>query len=352
VSATRGQLARALTPTLSSERERETARGSLAVLLSCLLAAFAWLPPVARAEFPAFVHVVRESETLASIAQRYYGDPRRESVLVAENGLETQGGVPIVVGLRLVVPAVAYHRVVVDETWASIAERYYGMPTRAFAIQAANPSVEGAQPAEGAELLIPYPLRHVADQRDTVQRVGQAYFDDAGAARVIQRFNGLRGLRLTRGQVILVPLADLVMSEEGRRIVTESMPVAAPQDGGGELRELQERISAELPVLQDAVRRGQYTEAVGMGNRLLGAGELTGNQVVTIQRALAIAYVALERNDLAIDAFVQALTRQPDLELDSRRTSPTVLGAFDEARRRATAATPPADDAGVDAGAL
>lgn len=332
-------------------RARETAPPGLSMIAGVVLAALSWLPAVARAEFPAFVHVVREGETLASIAQRYYGDPRRESVLVAENGLETQGGVPIVVGLRLVVPAVAYHRVLADETWASIAERYYGVAARSFAIQSANPTVEGAQPAEGAELLIPYPLRHVADQRDTVQRVGQTYFDDARAARVIQRFNGLRGLRLTRGQVILVPLADLVMSEEGRRIVAEAMPVAAPQEGGGQLRELQERISGELPALQDAVRRGQYTEAVGMGNRLLGAGELTGNQVVTIQRALAIAYVALERNDLAIDAFVEALTRQPDLELDSRRTSPTVLAAFDEARRRITAASPSANDAGVDAGA-
>ncbi|MBN8612916.1 MAG: LysM peptidoglycan-binding domain-containing protein [Deltaproteobacteria bacterium] len=304
---------------------------------------------VVRAEFPTFVHVVREGETLASIAQRYYGDPRRESVLVAENGLETQGGVPIVIGLRLVVPAVAYHRVGSGETWGSIAERYYGVGTRAFVIQDANPAVEGAQPPEGAELLVPYPLRHVADQRATIQRVAQQYFEDARAATSLRRFNNLRGTRLTRGQVILVPLADLVMSEEGRRIVAEAMPVAAPQDTAGELRELQERISSELPVLQEAVRRGQYTEAIAMGNRLLGAGELTGNQIVTIQRALAIAYVAVDRNDLAIAAFVEALTRQPDLELDSRRTSPTVLTAFESARTQLAAAVPIAEDAGVDA---
>jgi tetratricopeptide (TPR) repeat protein len=217
-------------------------------------------------------------------------------------------------------------------------------------IQEANPAVEGSQPAEGAELLVPYPLRHVADQRATVQRVAQQYFEDARAANTLRRFNGLRGTRLTRGQVILVPLADLVMSEEGRRIVAEAMPVAAPQDTAGDVRELQERISAELPLLQEAVRRGQYTEALAMGNRLLGAGELTGNQIVTIQRALAVAYVAVGRTDLAVAAFVEALTRQPDLELDSRRTSPTVLSAFETARAQIASVTPPPPATDTDAG--
>ncbi|MFN7696599.1 MAG: LysM peptidoglycan-binding domain-containing protein [Deltaproteobacteria bacterium] len=336
---------------MSAGMGREAARGLAGLLarlwvLGPLVALSVAVPSSVRAEFPTFVHVVREGETLASIAQRYYGDPRRENVLVAENGLETQGGVPIVVGLRLVIPAVAYHRVHAGETWTSIAERYYGAPTRAFVIQEANPTVEGSQPAEGAELLVPYPLRHVADQRATVQRVARQYFEDARAANMLRRFNGLRGTRLTRGQVILVPLADLVMSEEGRRIVAEAMPVAAPQNTAADVRERQERSSAELPVLQEAVRRGQYTEALAMGNRLLGAGELTGNQVVTIQRTLAIAYVAVGRADLAVDAFVEALARQPDLELDSRRTSPTVLAAFDAARTRRAAAAP-----AIDAGA-
>ncbi|MCG8556763.1 MAG: LysM peptidoglycan-binding domain-containing protein, partial [Proteobacteria bacterium] len=46
----------------------------------------------------AIVHIVRQGETLASIAERYYGEPRFERVLVAENGLTTEGGSAIVVG--------------------------------------------------------------------------------------------------------------------------------------------------------------------------------------------------------------------------------------------------------------
>ena len=145
---------------------------------------------------------------------------------------------------------------------------------------------------------------------------------------------------------MLVPLRDLVLSEEGRGIIQEETG-SAPQ--AGEIRSLQARIEEELPGLQEHVRRGRYTEAVALGNRLLGAEVLTGNQVVTIQRHLGTAYVALGRMDLAVNAFRAALTRQPDLQLDTVRTSPRVMRAFEEARE-AMREEPeePAGDAGAE----
>lgn len=280
------------------------------------------------------VHVVRPSETLASIAQLYYGDARRESVLVAENGLNTQGGAAIVVGLRLVIPRVSHHRVRAGETWAQLATQYYGEPRRAPVLIEANPQVSGSQPDDGAELLVPYPLRHVARQNETMRRVAGLYFGEEREAARLMRFNGMRRQRLARGQVVLIPLSDLVLSSEGRQAIADAAAQPATPAAGGELRELQTRIGEQLPALREHVRRGRYPEALALGNRLLGAGNLTGNQVVSIQREVAVAYVALDRADLAEEAFVRTLERQPDLELDSRRTSPTVLEVFTRARRR------------------
>jgi LysM repeat protein len=286
----------------------------------------------ARAERSAFVHVVRPGETLASIALRYYGDARRENVLVAANGLTTRGGSAIVVGLRLVVPWVSYHRVAPGETWQAIAAEHYGDPARWGELAEANPQNEGGPPDEGSEILVPYPLRHIAGVRDTPRSIAQLYYGDPGEAGRLIRFNedlSRARARLPRGRIVLVPLSDLTLSDPGRQLVEAATGEALE---GGTVRSEQARTQERLPRLREHVAEGRYTEAVALGNRLLGAGNLTGNQLVTIERELGVAYVALGRDDLARGAFLVALERQPDLELDSRRTSPLVLQAVAAAR--------------------
>jgi LysM repeat protein len=282
---------------------------------------------------PVISHVVRPGDTLASIAERYYGDPRRERVLVAENGLASEGGSTIVEGLRLVIPSVGYHTVQEGETWAELAKRFYGDARRAFVLLEANNGAPGAQPDPGAELLIPYPLRHVARQNETVREVAAEYYgrrNTAEGTKKILRFNRphIRRARLQRGHILLVPLADLVLSEQGREFAKRQ---AASRQIGGEVRDRQAHIDSELPLLREHVSRGRYAEAVALGSGLLGGGHLTGNQVVTIQKELAIAFVALGQEELAAKAFAEALKRQPDLELDSISTSPKVLRALKKA---------------------
>jgi LysM repeat protein len=281
------------------------------------------------------MHVVRPGETLASIAELYYGDPRRESVLVTENGLGGEGGSAIVVGLHLIVPTVDYHRAVEGETWAELANRYYGDSRRAFALIDANGGKAGEHPDVGAELLVPYPLRVVAGQTDPLRKIAKTFYDSMAAMTTVRRFNPNFKNRIVRGQILLVPMSDLVLSAQGKKLAEAQL--GAPLVGGV-LRSKQNEIDAALPILRDHVRQGRYADAVALANRLIGNGDLTSSQVVTIHRELGTTYVALGRDDLAKDAFRALLAQQPDAELDGVRTSPKVLRAFEEARKSAAAA--------------
>ena len=134
-----------------------------------------------------------------------------------------------------------------------------------------------------------------------------------------------------RGQLLLLPIEDLVLSEKGKARAADASAQAAE---GGDVRAKQEEIDDELPTLREHVRRGRYADAVAMANRLLGGGDVTAGQTVAIQRELGTALVALGRDDLAQDAFAAMLVEQPFTELDTVRTSPKVLAVFERAQAR------------------
>lgn len=305
---------------------RALGRFALAAGLCCALA---W-PSFGRAQEQAYVHVVRLGETLASIAQAYYGDPRRDAVLIRENGLPEQADAPIE-GLRLVIPTVRYHRVTRGETWRSIAERYYADPNRAVALLKANNARGTQPPEEGAQLLVPYPLRHLAHGNDTMASISTQYYGH-DEHRLLRAFNGGRS-KVSRGQTILVPIFDLTLSRAGNDRLHSAIASAAPA-ASDEQQKVQASVSRDIPTVREYVQAGRFLEATALGNQLLGRGQLTGNQEVSIQRELATAYIALGREDLAVSAFTRALDKQPDLELDSVRTSPRVLTALEAAKRQ------------------
>jgi len=144
----------------------------------------------------------------------------------------------------------------------------------------------------------------------------------------IRRFNA--GARIERGRVVLVPLFDLRLAGDGRAEASEAFARAS---GGGAAKAVQDEVERSLPPLIQQVKKAEFAEAVSLGNRLLGAPSLTSTQLVTIHKELAVAYVALDRTDLAEASFRAALALQPNLELDTVRTSPRVLEAFNRAKQ-------------------
>lgn len=276
-----------------------------------------------------YSHPVQEGDTLASIAERYYGDPTRESVLREANRMRSGDEASLLPGSWIFIPTVAFYQVQQDDTWKSIAAQLYGNEDRASTLVDANDANRRAEPDQDAELLVPYPLRHVVAPGETLAKIAKLYMgDDAQALKRLRRFNP--GARIERGRVVLVPLFDLRLAGEGRAQASGAFAQAV---GGGRARAVQQEVEALLPDLIEQVQTGQFEEAVSLANRMLGAQRLTSSQTVTIQKELAVAYVALERADLAEASFRTALALQPNLELDSVRTSPKVLEAFNAAKQ-------------------
>ena len=298
-------------------------------LISALLVmSFGLLAAGAEAQ-AVYTHAVQEGDTLASIAQRYYGDPTREAVLREANRMKGAAANGLLPGSWVFVPMVSFYRVGKEETWKSIAERFYGRPGRAAALIEANKGNRRVEPDEGAELLVPYPLRHVVAPGETLAKIAKTYMPESPLSlKRLRQFNS--GARIERGEVVLVPLFNLRLAGEGRTEATGAFMLAA---GGGAAKEAQDEIESVLPELIQQVEKAKFAEAVSLGNRLLGAERLSATQVVTIQKELAVAYVALERTDLAEASFRAALALQPNLELDSVRTSPRVIEAFNRAKQ-------------------
>lgn len=300
-------------------------RGLISLLLTTALAL---LSSGAGAQ-AVYTHAVQEGDTLASIAQRYYGDPTREAVLREANRMKGPSANGLVPGSWIFIPTVAFYHVGKDETWKSIAARFLGRAMRAATLIEANSGNRRVEPDEGAELLIPYPLRHVVSPGETLTKIAKMYMPDSPVSlKRIRQFNA--GARIERGQVVLVPLLDLRLAGEGRTQASEAFTLAA---GGGATKAAQDEVESSLPELIEQVQNAKFAEAVSLGNRLLGTQSLTSTQVVTIQKELAVAYVALERTDLAEASFRVALAMQPNLELDTVRTSPRVLEAFNRAKQ-------------------
>lgn len=300
-------------------------RGMVSLLAILVLAAF----PRAAGAQAVYTHAVQEGDTLASIAQRYYGDPTREAVLREANRMKAPGGSEMVPGSWLFIPMVTFYQVRTDETWKSIAARLYGREARAATLVQANNGNRRIEPDEGAELLVPYPLRHLVGPGETLSKIANTYMPDTPLSlKRLRQFNA--GARIERGQVVLVPLFDLRLAGEGR---AEAADAFARATAGGAAKAAQDEVESLLPRLIGQVERAEFAEAVSLGNRLLGTESHTSSQVVTIHKELAVAYVALERSDLAEASFRAALALQPNLELDSIRTSPRVLDAFNRAKQ-------------------
>lgn len=290
--------------------------------------ALAALASLVASDASAFTHVVSQNETLAQIAIEVYGTPRFETAIAGANALDAHGGSAIVAGQPIEIPAPAHHRVREGETWFGLARVFLGDNRRADVLARANSAVPWVPPVANQEIEIPAVVAHLAAEGETMLGLAQRYLGDPNKAWVLDVYNFRKGdQKLLRGDVVLVPLLDLALTEEGKK-AARAAAERTRSEGGGEAYEAQRRAEADIPPLLADVRAGRYVDAVAKGNRLLGSGELTKPQLASIHRALLEAYVALDAPGLAAgscSAWKAASGVEP--RLDPQKISPKIRAA-------------------------
>ena len=288
-----------------------------------------------------FTYVVKKGETLADLSARFYGRVELEKVLVPANGLDapsnTQSLIP---GMRIEVPAVFHHTVAAGETWESLAERYLGLKKRSEALALANATMPWLPTEPGREILVPFNLRYVVHRGDSTPSIAYRFLPKRDDAYVLDRYNDLRGDPVEPGDVLLVPLTDLDLTDEGKRAAKEGLDFVA-SEGEGDDRDAQDAARDELVKVEKAVREGRYVEAVARGNATLGSGKLTDPELAAIERQLLEAYVALESEELAEHACRAWRKADGESVLDPVSMSPKLIKVCTSAMLKAENANAP-----------
>lgn len=272
----------------------------------------------------AFPHVVQPGETLASLAERFYGRIQMERILATANLLDGTRAHELAPGMLLEIPAITYRQVHQGETWKSLATELLGDEKRYILLAQVNGHQPWIEPELGQLIIVPYNLAWIATGEESLATLAYRFLGSTKYAYRIVQYNDLGDRDLERGEVLLLPLSELALTDEGRAAAENAAAQITEQSHGNLFRQQQES-TAHAKHLGDDIRGGRYVAAVARGTRLLETGKLTQGGRAQVHRHLLEAYVALDARGLARTSCEAFRSLTPQTKLDPLTTSPKIL---------------------------
>lgn len=279
----------------------------------------------------AFPHVAQPGETLASLASFYYGRAQFERVLSTANSLDGTGTKGLSPGMLLEIPAVTYRQVQSGDTWQSLAKELLGAEYRYILLAQVNGHKPWLSPELGQLIAVPYNLSWLATGQESLATLAYRFLGSTKHAYQIVQYNNLGERPIERGEVLLLPLSELPLTEEGRAAAERAAAQITEQSHSSHFEE-QKRFKGEAKSLADDVREGRYVSAVARGTRLLSEGKLSQPGRAKVHLLLLEAYVALDEHGLARTACENFHSLSPQSVFDPLMTSPKILRDCPSAR--------------------
>ncbi|WP_123026680.1 alpha/beta hydrolase-fold protein [Mycolicibacterium stellerae] len=148
-------------------------------------------------------HTVVAGETLSALALRFYGDAELYRLIATASGIADPN--VINVGQRLIVPDFTRYTVVAGDTLAGLAQRFYGDAELYRLIATASGIADPNVITAGQRLIIPDIARFTVVAGDTLSALALRFYGDASLYPLIASVNGIPNPNsINVGQVLVI----------------------------------------------------------------------------------------------------------------------------------------------------
>jgi len=263
------------------------------------------------------IHRLKKRETLAILAQQYYGDYQKYIYLETRNRVIDPKRIRP--GRDIAIPLITYHQIEIGDSLSKLARKYLNDARKAKFIAQFN-AINVSSPLQvGDRIKIPFELQHRVKPGQTLAFISKLYYGNTVSYQLLMSYNSITDVQsLKVGDVVKVPITTSKTVRRGwirrtldafRRTAKEKYP-----------RGLEEGI--------ELYNKEEYPGSIAKFESCLGVRGLRVGDLVQIRKYLAFAHARMGEKEVAAEHFLALLELQPDFRLDQAEATPETLDVF------------------------